>query len=592
MVATKHQEALQLVEQYLIGLGATPLNDVALGGLYPRRGFVGGWRLEVRVANQEITVNVLVGEGFPRTLPRVALAKPPDFPSWPHVERDGFLCLGGGDETFDETEPVEVLKSVLRDAAELLERGISGVNDEDFRSEFCSYWASPRVECPTALSLIKVEGPTRRVSAWTESAPIVVAETDAELRAWLRNYSPSKRLDRELGGAILMWVDRMPLPPEYPRTAEDVLRLARRNSGDAERLLRELCGNHQSVLVVLGGPTQHGPGLGGILIRPPVRSAPGRKRSSEEDLERGFRPGRIPSGLVAERMLGATRISRVPVERADASWVHGRGLDRRAARLRDLSVAVLGCGSLGSQAARLLCQAGVGKLLLVDPQELAWSNIGRHALGARAVFHNKAKLLRDRLLEDFPHVREITAEGRPWVEVAPTIKKADVILSAMGSWEAETLLNEWQLREGRKPTIVYAWAEPHAAAGHALAISRAGSCFRCGFEANGSPRQVLTKWPQGATMHHEPACGAVFQPYGPIEFCYIVALAAEMILDALLAPSAETRHRVWLAPEERLTLTGGVLSDLGRQIAAGRSDGAFQSIAPWPNSTACPDCSA
>ena len=66
-------------------------------------------------------------------------------------------------------------------------------------------------------------------------------------------------------------------------------------------------------------------------------------------------------------------------------------------------IVIVGCGALGSGVARLLAQAGVEHISLVDP-ESRMENIRRHELGARVVGHGKAQALAGTIRADLPMI--------------------------------------------------------------------------------------------------------------------------------------------------------------------------------------------
>lgn len=69
-----------------------------------------------------------------------------------------------------------------------------------------------------------------------------------------------------------------------------------------------------------------------------------------------------------------------------------------------LSVAVVGCGALGSEAARLLGLLGAGSVLLIDPDVIEATNFihSPYLRSATAPGRRKAQVLAERLANDFP----------------------------------------------------------------------------------------------------------------------------------------------------------------------------------------------
>lgn len=72
-------------------------------------------------------------------------------------------------------------------------------------------------------------------------------------------------------------------------------------------------------------------------------------------------------------------------------------------RLRESAVAVFGIGGVGSFAAEALARAGVGRLLLVDPDAVSVSNINRQLIALHStVGKNKAEVMKARIADIDP----------------------------------------------------------------------------------------------------------------------------------------------------------------------------------------------
>ncbi|MBR2155980.1 MAG: ThiF family adenylyltransferase, partial [Clostridia bacterium] len=72
-------------------------------------------------------------------------------------------------------------------------------------------------------------------------------------------------------------------------------------------------------------------------------------------------------------------------------------------RLKNASVAVFGIGGVGSYAAEALARSGVGRLMLVDDDTVAESNINRQLIALTStVGRQKAIVMRDRALDINP----------------------------------------------------------------------------------------------------------------------------------------------------------------------------------------------
>jgi sulfur-carrier protein adenylyltransferase/sulfurtransferase len=587
------------VESWLSGIGAAarPLVFNELRA-YPGRGFLSGWRIDVAFPDRVRRLDILIDKHFPYEPPRIALVDRPDFLTWPHFEQDGIMCLLPGGAEVDSFNPQAVVENLLASASRLIEDSVDGRNQSDFRDEFLSYWNWTATSGAISIrSLINPEPPTRLVRIWRGQEFYLVADSEPELLAWLeRAFSQTKPQKISTEDALFLWIGQPLMPCEYPKTAADVFALVQTRTADGVKLIAQLVADgHAKIVVLLAASTSNGPCLAGLTIWGPDSGNKGR-HSPIRPLTRGFRPQNMPQQLLSRRFFGETPVVRARAERVDPAWIHGRGQDANFARLRAESAAVLGCGSVGASVALMLAEAGVGRILLVDPERLTWSNVGRHPLGASSVDKYKSNALSSRILSDYPHIISVTSENNRWEDLEKRSKTAlescDLIVSTMGDWAAEGALNDWHLSKGRRHPIVYGWTEAHACAGQAVAVTGSGGCFHCGVSNTGLPFLRVTEWPEGLNKHQEPACGAVYQSYGPVALAYVVALIAELAIDCLLGRISESTHRIWAARRSLLEGAGGRWSEDWLGLNPGRLEGGFLIERPWPRLRLCDVCRA
>jgi hypothetical protein len=553
-----------------IGLQPRKLDRRELAA-YRGRATEKGWRFAADFPGGLRRLDVIVTAGFPSTPARIALVDRPPFLTWPHVEKDGVLCLFPDTTTMSVDEPYEGVAALLNEAFAMVGAATRGELDGDFRTEFLTYWHhAERGEDRTVLSLLDPGPPSRRVRVWEGVNQIIIAENDEQLRAWLHNAAPKVAASKIKSRAgAFVWLDRVPTPTGYPSSANDVYALAERHGGAdlLDELAREVL---PRTFVLFGALAEAGPALATAVVN---RPAVVRGR---DPMTAGFRPSAVPEHVVRARLFGGERCDRHSIERVDPAWIHGRDRDARVPRLRCATVAVLGCGSVGAPVAHALARSGVGRLVLVDKQVLKSANVGRHSLGVESIDDPKAPALARQIRAALPHVEvihhvaevpELLLRGNdPLAEV-------DLIVSAMGDWPAESLLDEWHAAQGRRIPIVYGWTEPHAAAGHAITIAAPGDSLRAGLDAYGTPHLVAARWAQDP-RRYEPACGAAFDPYGPVELGFVTSMVAQAALDALLGQIRSGTHRIWIARRGAVEAAGGSWSDELRAIAPNALDGA------------------
>ena len=554
----RRSEAVRQVDRFLSRMGGVSrLSGPELKAI--RDGtFEDGWRVEESFSDgKQRALFVLVDTTFPYSPARIALCDGPDVLDWPHLERDGLLCLLPRESSVDVDRPAEVVRYLLGKACRLVEKNVDGVNPEDFRAEFLDYW-NLEVEPDTATltSILEPRPMGRQIAVWQGAPGVVVAEDASAIKAWIRRrrIQLGQNQFRPVAGALI-WLREPLAPTEYPSTGSDLLNLVRRAAPDSESVLRDLVAAWPPEITVVLATA-----VNGCACFVALKASKPRVRQSSAC--KGFRPDKLPEHILAQRyLIGSGSVTKTNVRRADHMWIHGRDYDARQEQLRGCRVAFLGCGSVGSAVARLLAQAGVGNLLLVDPKRLKWENTGRHQLDARSIDIPKSQALAAEIQSGFPHLTSVHFEATsvsPWSNRLLTeLEACDLVVSTMGKWTAECFLNDWQQERLETPPVLYGWVEPHAAAAHAVLVISGKGCLRCGLDACGRPEVEVSHWPKGQGTVQLPACGASFSPYGPAELAWAHALIAMAAIDTLVEANPQPSQRVWIGPKEHLEAQGG-----------------------------------
>ena len=504
------------------------------------------------------------------------------------------MCLLSPDAAVSSEKTVEVVEDLLNRACDLAAESDGRRNVDDFRSEFLSYWTMASDGAVRFDSILDPSGPSRLVKVWSGGGMWAFGEDADLLTRWLKRRGAVTRHggDFAFEDAVLMWLPSPLTPTEYPSDASDLRELARDRSRDAVSILEDLATSRTSAVhVVIGAPSANGVCFGGVSV-PRSDNVSGRRDKRQP--EAGFRPGRVPKKLMVDRRLAkGVKVTKSIVQRADHGWIHGRDGDLRQDGLRTSRVAVLGCGSLGSGVARLLAQAGVGNLFLVDPGDLDWPNVSRHTLGATSVNKNKATELARRIQEAYPHLGDIKGLAKKVGPDAGTlvqeIASFDLIVSTMGNWAAEGFLSDVQFHSADFPPILFGWLERHAVAAHAVFVARGSGCLRCGVNDTGDPLLSVAEWPIGAEDRQEPFCGALYTPYGPTELCWAHALVAERALDVLTGEANPAAHRVWIGRRRHLEAANGVWSRKWIEHVGNPGDGGLIVEREW-SSAECSFC--
>ncbi len=526
------------------------------------------------VNSRERGFDILVPSTTPWAPVRVALSDPPSALTWPHVEEDGVLCLAPAAATYDTTDPVAVARHLLGEGVRLVERIERGELRGDFEAEFISYWSrgQRKPDSFRILSLCDPRGPTRVVHSFFIRNGVVLAESEEEIITWVSRWGGDPQRSA-IGAAPFIQLAKLPSPGLFPSNLAMLAAMGGGTGAVAEVIESAQIDIADQAVVILGAPAISGQALFGIHF---PRWSIGR-RPHKGATQAGFRPG-SPQLLRARRTYSHSRPTvRVHVDRIDGEWIHGRGRDETSRRLSRKSAAFIGCGSLGSPAIEMLARAGVGRLLLVDPDQLDWSNLGRHVLGARSIGKNKAKEMANKLKSDLPHLHELNFEEIKIEDLLlrdpDALCRYDLIITTTGDWAGNSFLSDWHRATTGAPPLLCAWSEPHALAGHALLITD-GVELRDAFHWDGTPRFTVTAWSDEQSMR-EPACGVTYQPYGPIEIGRVAALAADLAVETLLSEHPCPTHRIWASTRSRIESAGGSCTAEWLALSIGPHTGGF-----------------
>jgi hypothetical protein len=202
-----------------------------------------------------------------------------------------------------------------------------------------------------------------------------------------------------------------------------------------------------------------------------------------------------------------------------------------------------------------LALASVGRLTLVDPGILETANLGRHSLGMASVGQNKAFALRSRLLSDYPHL-EIEAIDKP-VQAAPENLEriaGDLVICTSANPACEAFLMQ-RLDDGALSSLMLAWSEPHAMAGHSVHSPGSPFILQTLFR-EGRCREPATEWTVSQTVPL-PGCGASHLPGAGNRIRLIAALVVEHAIDVIIGNNGQAEHRIWVAASDAVESLGG-----------------------------------
>lgn len=154
-------------------------------------------------------------------------------------------------------------------------------------------------------------------------------------------------------------------------------------------------------------------------------------------------------------------------------------------------VLVVGVGALGCPAAQTLAAAGVGTIILLDPDRVELSNLHRQPLhGTAAIGAAKVESAAAALRAAYPAVRiEPHHERLTAANLAGYFAAADFVIDATDGAEAKFLINDGAVRHGTP----YSHAGILGFLGQTLTVQPGRSaCYRCLFPEPPAPEETVS----------------------------------------------------------------------------------------------------
>lgn len=479
-----------------------------------------GKRLNLRLAGAQHEWTLEVDCSWPRTtkLPDVVLRQPRELLA--HVGWSGLVCVTDSQGlSLDRDRQADIVAQTVLEAFGVLERSaVDALGDRTaFYDELEGYWSGfPNLTL--GRSAVEVDDVDRLIMLHFDerlSQGAMLYFTEVGVSAPSEFRVAGKPWHRAMYVAL-----DAPLAPPKPgigltsREVDAVLALM----SPQQQVLWKKC--------VAGSEKRERPAA--LLVSVP-RPAGGRSVF-------GF-AFTVEKGKVCDRFVFPITVLRHTLE-----YMRERGGTSRNVWTKH--VAILGCGSVGSEVADALASSGVGRLTLVDPDTMSEDNVFRHALGRDKIGVPKVLALRDDLTRKYPglDVQVAVLDAQEWLAKADRAA-GDGFVVAVGIPTLERSL-AGQLRGiGKAVPLVVTWLEPLDLGGHSLRLSTAGEgCLDCIYRDEEGLDALIPQtaflMPGQVVTRNLTGCSSIFVPYGALQSRRTALLAAEHMLRAFDAAAA------------------------------------------------------
>ena len=427
----------------------------------------------VQVGTLEYELLISEPKGFPKNLPYVHLANPEQHDFHNHVNYKGDVCYTakGADVFIAVKQSEAVLHQALSLAIDTL-AGSSYRDLTDLQEEFEGYWVS-LPDCKTVRCFFNPGGEPERIKAFCNpkakhtQSPVTFYQESIP-----KDYgfqTKLKKLQSRNAWYVPLEKATLPPPPDSQLTPAYV-----------RKLLKYVAAPYREKL------------------KTELTSQKKRKRKKTKERHHNelflFSQPR-PSGLIALFGVAVTgyskstffgdvdesrwKVTPLSIQRHYEGYVLERG--GAESSLRDNTVAVIGCGAVGSRVVEQLALSGVGHIIIVDHDRLSEDNIYRHVLGGGAIGNYKAEAMAGHLKWRLPYVDVIQkpVKREAWLN-EDGWNHLQMIVDATADFTGMRDMNQAIVESPNPVPVVYCWLEACSIGGHALLVDGISKgCLEC-----------------------------------------------------------------------------------------------------------------
>lgn len=502
------------------------------------------YKVRVRVIDKEITLVIAFPSTFPDDLPKFYLSDNDfnRFPSLPHIDRNRFICTRDSEVVCLNQDKVgEATLQLLEIATkEIIEKGLIGENSNEVFSEFLAYWNEKCdyrilsiIDIPENIKYLKIF----KISRSIFSTDLLVANNEVEANKWLEPWN-FRVEDTTYYKSIFLPLKTI---PSLPSCNADILELLKANGEEFLNAIDSFFKLNEINIVILFS----------FKVNEKQVLAGWRHKPWPPNLSKGFRSLKhLPISLWLSRS-GSNSIEKIQVERLDKERLFRRVGGEIKQSIDNISVALIGCGSIGSSLALSLSKSGISNFSLFDKESLSVENSARHICGIfeASIGINKAKAIKNRLIKHFPFIKCKVFDDDVLsllINDESILNECNLVIIATGNKGVERRLNYLMIQGIINVPIVYIWVEPYGCAGQILYINKdSNGCYDCCFDIDGYYIYSVAK-NDIEFYKRESGCQSTFLPYMNIDIDHFVAITNRVITNLIENPPDKNLRYTWL----------------------------------------------
>lgn len=548
----------------------------------PERGVIKALEGEITIGGKKATLQVGWDDYFPLHKPMYFLKPYNAFGFLPHIEKDGYICYVSDEGLVINQNNIN---NIIRDSYErviaTLEEGITGKNKTDFINEFEAYWRSNSYYSGSIKSIISLDPYIKQIIiVYIKDYSVVIAGDNKEK---VINYSQKllgdvkdEQIKYSNGIYIPLRKGTRIYPPSYNNfwSVKQIRRKIFNNLSSSNKTRLEKKVKNKRVTrdsleyIILNIPQPNGnSAFVGINYTNFIA-----KRSDKGKYNKDFAHPLYKTDARCE-------INLFTIERHDSGYIVPRGGGSKEINKR--KVALIGCGSVGSQIAFQLAKVGISDLLFIDKEKLDIENIYRHSLGIDKIYNPEFKSqpenfdyqlklskvlgLKNELESKLPYLN-IDYSSDPIEKIINESKinfgKYDLVIVALGNPTIELYLNQYFHEKYDNVPVIYTWLEPYGIGGHALLTNNNGKtgCLKCLFNSDIYNRSSFSKKDQFFAKSIS-GCGSLFTEYSNLDSQQTAITATRLAIDVLTGKEKDNPIISWKGDKRKFVVEGFQLSE-------------------------------
>ncbi len=260
-------------------------------------------------------------------------------------------------------------------------------------------------------------------------------------------------------------------------------------------------------------------------------------------------------------------------ERIDYNYLLSRG--GATSSLKNKSVLLLGCGSVGGYIANNLCQVGITNLDILDNDFFQAENVHRHLLGFESLQPNQYKYKSDLvkkeleskfLYTDIDSINFLDRSVQAFIQEPHRLYHYDLIISALGEPTLNLEINKVLASNNIDTPFLCCFNEPYGIGGHVI-ISNIDkhSCMQCLYTDPISSELVPFRGslvaPDQIFKKNLSGCSSSFVPYSCLDSQQTAIYASRKSIEILTGQLMYNQMVTWFGKADEFLTKGFAVSE-------------------------------